>query len=119
MVKDGGYKKNGLACPVLGVGTRDRFGFTQSELDRQKADILRAVERAYTERVNTPSSMLASEYTRHILEGEPIPGIAYEFELHKRFIPEIQLEEIDRLGKEWITDRNRVVLINAPEKKRC
>ncbi|NOR15815.1 MAG: insulinase family protein, partial [Candidatus Aminicenantes bacterium] len=116
LVKEGGIE-NGLEALFLESERVDRFGFTQSELDRQKADILRSVERAYTERENTRSSMLASEYIRHILQGEPIPGIAYEFELHKRFVPEIQLEEIDRLGKEWITDRNRVVLINAPEKE--
>ena len=57
LVKDGGIK-NGLAALFLESERVDRFGFTQSELDRQKADILRAVERAYTERVNTPSSML-------------------------------------------------------------
>ena len=116
LVKEEGIER-GLEALFLESERVARFGFTQSELDRQKADILRAVERAYTERVNTRSSMLADEYVRHFLQGEPIPGIEYEFELHKRFVPEIELEEINRVGKEWITDHNRVVMANVPEKE--
>jgi len=116
LVKEEGIER-GLESLFLESERVARFGFTQSELDRQKADILRAVERAYTERSNTRSSMLADEYVRHFLHDEPIPGIEYEFDLHKRFIPEIKLEEINRVGKEWITAHNRVVLVNAPEKE--
>ena len=94
-----------------------RFGFTQSELDRQKINILRSLERAYDERDKGRSTSYVSEYIRNFLQGEPIPGIEYEFELYKRFVPEISLEEINRLGKEWITVRNRVILVSAPEKE--
>jgi zinc protease len=37
--------------------------------------------------------------------------------LYKRFIPEIQLDEVNRLAGEWIVDRNRVVMVNTPEKE--
>lgn len=116
LVKEEGIEK-GLEALFVESERVDRFGFTRSELEREKADILRAVERVYTERDNTRASILADEYVRHILHGEPIPGIEYEFELHKRFVPEISLEEINRVGREWITTRNRVVLVNAPEKE--
>jgi zinc protease len=116
LVKEEGIER-GLEALFIESERVDRFGFTESELERQKADMLRAVERAYTERENTRSSMLADEYVRHFLQGEPIPGIEYEFGLHKRFIPEITLEEINRVGREWITENNRVILVNAPEKE--
>jgi zinc protease len=48
---------------------------------------------------------------------EPIPGIEYEFGLHQRFLPEITLEEINTLAKDWVPDRNRVVMISAPQKE--
>ena len=77
-----------------------RFGFTASELERQKIDVLRGIERAYTDRANRGSASYAAEYSRAFLDDEPIPGIEYEFELYKRFIPE-----------------NRVVVVTGPEKE--
>jgi zinc protease len=94
-----------------------RFGFLQSELDRQKQEVLRSMERSYAEREKQSSRLYASEYIRSFLQGEPIPGIEHEFELYKKFIPEIELEEINLLGKKWITEKNRVILVNAPEKE--
>ncbi|MFC1725619.1 M16 family metallopeptidase [candidate division KSB1 bacterium] len=94
-----------------------KHGFTASELERQKSDILRYMETAYNERDKSNSNSFAGEYSRNFLQDEPIPGIAYEFELFKRFIPEISLEEVNRLAEEWIIERNRVVLVVAPEKE--
>ena len=94
-----------------------RFGFTETELRRQKSEMLRAFERAFTERATEDSGDLAEEFTRSFLEGEPTPGIAWEYEAHKRFMPKISLEELNRLAKEWMTGPNRVVVVNAPEKE--
>jgi zinc protease len=94
-----------------------RFGFTASELERQKLDLLRSLERAYSEREKQVSARYAAEYIRSFLQGEPIPGIAYEFEMHKRFMPDITLPEINRLGRQWLSERNRVIMLSAPEKE--
>ena len=53
-----------------------RFGFTQSELDRYRNQLLVGYEQAYNEREKTESRNYADEYVRNFLEGEPIPGIA-------------------------------------------
>ena len=94
-----------------------RFGFTETELRRQRSEMLRAFERAFTERATEDSGDLAEEFTRSFLEGEPTPGIAWEYEAHKHFMPKISLEELNRLAKEWMTGPNRVVVVNAPEKE--
>ena len=94
-----------------------RFGFTASELERQKIDVLRGIERAYTDRANRGSASYAAEYSRAFLDDEPIPGIEYEFELYKRFIPEITLTEVNQIGSEWIRPQNRVVVVTGPEKE--
>ncbi len=94
-----------------------RFGFTETEMERQKSEMLRAFERAFTERATENSGDLAEEFTRAFLQGEPTPGIAWEYEAHKRFMPEITLAEINRLAGEWMTGPNRVVMVNAPEKE--
>ena len=94
-----------------------RFGFTPSELERQKVDILRGIERSYTDRENRRSASYVAEYTRAFLDGEAIPGIEYEYELYKRFVPGITLAEVNQVGSEWIRPENRVVVIAGPEKE--
>ena len=94
-----------------------RFGFTASELERQKIDVLRGIERSYTDRANRRSASYAAEYSRAFLDDEPIPGIEYEFELYKRFIPGITLTEVNQIGSEWIRPQNRVVVVTGPEKE--
>ncbi len=94
-----------------------RFGFTQTELEREKTRFLRLMEKLYKERDKTESRSYASEYTRHYLTGEAIPGIEMEYELTRKFLPTIQLLEINQLAKKWITEKNRVVLVSGPEKK--
>ncbi len=94
----------------------EKFGFTATELDRVKRNTMRGLERAVTEKENTPSASRADEYVRNFTDGEPSPGIEYEMGLHSRFLPEITLAEVNALAKQWVPDKNRVVLVNAPEK---
>ncbi len=116
-----GVAENGIERGLEAVLTEaervDRYGFTESELEREKRELLRNMEQAYAEREKTESSSYASEYVRSFLYDEPIPGVAYEFELHKELVPGIQLQEVNRLAKEWIVDTNRVILVSAPEKE--
>jgi zinc protease len=115
-VKDGGMSR-GLEAVLTEAERVDRHGFTATELDRAKQNLLRGYEQAYAEREKSESDDYADEYVRNFLEDEPIPGIAIEYELAKRFMPGIQLAEVNRLAREWISDRNRVVLASAPEKE--
>ena len=94
-----------------------RFGFTASELERQKVNLLRATERSYANRANRSSASYAAEYSRAFLYGESIPGIEYEYELHERFVPGITLEEVNQVGREWIRPENRIVVVTGPEKE--
>ena len=115
-VKDGGIKK-GLEAVLTEAERVKRFGFTESELKRQKKALLSFIVRAYKERDKTESSGLASEYIRNFLYDEPVPGIAYEYEANKNLLPGITLEEVNKLSDELITENNRVVTVSAPEKK--
>jgi len=116
MIKEDGIEY-GLETLLTESERVSRFGFTESELERQKLQILRSIERAHAEREKTASNRYVSEYIRNFLTGEPIPGIEYEFELYKRFVPEITLEDVNMLGREWITKENRVIMVSAPEKE--
>lgn len=116
LVPDGGIN-TGLEAVMTEAERVARHGFAASELDRNKRELLRDMEQAYAEREKTESAAYASEYTRHFLVGEPIPGIALEYEMAQRFVPLITLDEVNQLARTWISDRNRVVLANAPEKE--
>ncbi len=94
-----------------------RHGFTETELEREKRELLRFLQQAYDEREKTQSSGYASEYARAFLYDEPIPGIAFEFGAHQRLLPSVRLEETNRLAREWITESNRVILVDGPEKE--
>jgi zinc protease len=94
----------------------DQHGFLASELDRSKTALLRGLESAHAERDKSESGDLASEYVGHFLTGEPVPGIAWEFEAAKQMLPTITLPEVIAFGREWIGDRNRVIALSAPEK---
>ena len=94
-----------------------RFGFLASELEREKKDMLATYEKMAKEADKTESSSYADEFIRNYLEKEPIPGIQKEFEMISGFLPGITLEELNKLGKEWVTDNNIVALVRAQEKE--
>ncbi len=93
-----------------------QFGFTESELERQKTAVLNNIEKAFNERNNQKSINYAEEYKRNfLLTEEPFPGIENEFEYFKAFLPGIKVAEINELAAKWVTDENRVVVVAAPE----
>jgi len=93
----------------------ERFGFTETEMEREKSQLLRTFESIYLERDRQESELFAEEFQRAFLEGESVPGIEYEWALYQRFVPEIELEEIDRVGQRFLQEDNRVVLVTAPD----
>ena len=115
LVADGGVPRGLEALYAEGEKVA-RYGFTATEIERQKSEMLRYFERAMVERNTEDSGDLAEEFTRAFLEGEPTPGIQYEYELHMAFMPGITLEETNALAREWMTPRNRVITATVPEK---
>jgi len=93
-----------------------QFGFTATEFERQKTELLKRYEKQAKEFDKMESGNLAMEYVYHFLAKNPIPGAVKEFEFAKQFLPEIKLEEVNALSKQWITDNNLVVMITAPKK---
>jgi len=116
IVKETGLE-HGLTALLTEANRVRKFGFTQSELDRMKKETIRYMERAFKERDKTNSISYAREFTRNFLQQEPIPGIEYELLLTRKYIDGIELSEINQLAEEWLSKKNRVVLVRAPEKE--
>lgn len=96
-----------------------QYGFAQTELDRAVKSTLSRIENQYNERDKTKSVELLQEYVRNYLKQESIPGIEKEFKMHQKYLPTIQLAEVNALIKDWITIQNRSVVITAPEKEKA
>ncbi len=94
-----------------------RFGFNQAEMERQKIGMLENIERQFKEQDKMESRRIVNRYVYHYLRGNAIPSIAQQLDYYKKFLPTINIEEINVLAKKWITDENRVVVITAPEKE--
>ncbi|MEX2667828.1 M16 family metallopeptidase [Candidatus Uabimicrobium amorphum] len=93
-----------------------KHGFTKSELAVAKKNLLKQYQVAFNEREKTSSKRFAGEYVAHFLTGVPSPGIKHEYELHKRYVPEIKIEEVNVLASEWIKEDDNVAVVIAPEK---
>ena len=91
-------------------------GFGEAELERAKKDLFASYERAFNERDKQQTGGLASELVRHFLNDEPVPGIATELELVRRFSPTITASEISTVARGLLTEDNRIVLASFPVK---
>jgi zinc protease len=115
LVADGGIDR-GLAALFTEADRVARFGFTQTELDRYRLSLLQAFAQLAASNDEHTSQSLADEFIRNFMQQEPIPGIAYENGLVQRFLPEITLDDVNGLARDWVPDRNRVVVVSAPKK---
>jgi zinc protease len=116
VVSEGGLQQ-GLRTLMEENEKVKRFGFTESELDRYKKSMITNYQAAYKEREKTESRRFADEYVRNFLEGEPAPGIVFEYQFIQKFLPTISLEEVNSLATEWMDGNNLVVIVTAPEKE--
>ena len=92
-----------------------RYGFTYAELDRVKKETLSAYEKSYNERNTVRNIMYAQECIRHYLSDEPMPGIAWEFEVVKQLLPNLTLDMLNPIAQNLITDENLIISFQAPE----
>jgi zinc protease len=116
----GGVKEGGIVRGFDAVFTEvervNRFGFTSTELDRAKASLLREQEGFYAERDKQPSSMRADEIVRNFLYGEDVLGTEAEYAMYKQLLPGVTLDEVNQATRDLLTEKNRVVTVNAPDK---
>ncbi len=114
-VEDGGILR-GLEGVLTEAERVQRFGFTESELEREKTEILRGLEVRYDEREHQESDSYASQYVYAFLVGTTPQSESQQLELGQALLPTITLAEIDRLAESWLADEGRVILVSAPEK---
>ena len=127
----GGYAKNYQSFSIQGgTGTNDvqkgieatlielervkRFGFTEPELERARKNIMSAYERSWNNRDKTESSQFADEYIRHFTDNEAVPGIDAEFDMIKKLLPTIKLNEVNAITDLFKNEKNRFTYVMGP-----
>ena len=96
-----------------------QHGFTVSELEREKANILRQAEQSVLEEDKIESSRIVQRLIGNYLDENPIPNAAQNLDMYKSMMPTISAEEVSMMAKKWIVDRNKVIIVTGPEKDRA
>lgn len=91
-------------------------GFTVGEYQRAKDEYMSQLERAYNNRNDRENEPFVNEYVRHFIDNEPIPSVEDEYQLMQMIVPMLNVEMINSVLPELITDNNRVVWALLPEK---
>jgi zinc protease len=94
-----------------------RYGFTSSELDRAKAELLSNYEKSYNERNRQKNNNLIKEYARNFLSAEPIPGIEWEFKFVSDNLSLISIDMVNQLAKSLLGNNNIIYTITGPQKE--
>lgn len=116
--------KEGKDLEALATAIREAkrvkdFGFTATEYDRARAELLSRVEKAYNNREKTRTHQLCNEYVQNFINGEPIPSIEQKHELLNQIAPALTVDVINQIAEQFInlTDTNFVALALVQEGK--
>ncbi|MEZ5011063.1 MAG: hypothetical protein R2744_05395 [Bacteroidales bacterium] len=94
-----------------------RFGFTRGELERAKSDMLTSWENYYNERDKIDNDSRVSSIQDHFLINEPLASVEYEYDMVKKLLPGITLEEVSARAGQWMTPENRVIVAQGPDEE--
>ena len=112
-------ESDGILAGIAGLITelqRARIhGFLASELDRAKERHLARMEELYANRNKQESRRIVRGMVQRFLEGNPSPGIAWEFSAVQELLPAIEIEDINALIPVLYPDHSMVVQISLPE----
>jgi len=118
VAKSADQLKEALQTTLNEIERARKFGFTETELARAKDNILTQIENAWKEKDKTSSVNFVQEYQQNFLQGEAIPGIDFEYNFYKNNIGRITLSEMNNLAGKFISNQNRAVVVQAPDKEK-
>ena len=93
------------------------YGFTESEFERAKADLMKRIESQYDERDKQETNKYFYPILNHFLTNEPLMGIENEYMLLSQILPKLEVENVNAYAKELIREDNIVITLTAPKKE--
>lgn len=105
-----------LSTMVAEVLKAQQYGFTQSELDRVKKQLLKQYDEMLLEKDKTESANYVNEYIEHFLNKEPSPGI----EMEQRFVTaflnnNLSLQQVNNAVKKLDINKPAFILFNVKD----
>ena len=92
-----------------------KHGFTKSELERARKEILNKAEKSFKERNKTQSRRYVSELQSQFLSGNISYSQEFKYEKYQELLPEITLDEVNQLIDDFIREEARVAILTGPE----
>ncbi len=111
---EGGVEQ-GLEAVLTELERARRHGFSDGELERARASVLRQMETFFNERETEKSSAAVGELLRNFMDGETVPGSDLEWAMAQAYVPTITAAEANALASAWIEPPSRVVFSLVPE----
>lgn len=108
---------NGLKSVYREILRAKRGGFTVSEYDRAREELLSRLEKQYNNREKTENNTYVQEYVRNFIDNEPATGIEFEYQTAKMILPQLPVDVINQAFNELVSDSNRIVMVMMPEKE--
>lgn len=106
-----------LAAMIRETERVKRHGFTAAEYEVARTNIIKSYEDAYNNRDKQRNSAYTQEYVRAFTDGEPFPGIEFEYQFIQAIAPNIPVEVINQTVAQLIGENNIVIAITGPEKE--
>lgn len=108
---------NGIKSVYREILRAKRGGFTVSEYDRAREELLSRLEKQYNNREKTENNTYVQEYVRNFIDNEPATGIEFEYQTAKMILPQLPVDVINQAFNELVSDSNRIVMVMMPEKE--
>ena len=95
-----------------------RHGFTASEFERAKQEILLWAERQYTNRNDVKNAEYAQRYLDHYADGSPMMDAETEWQIDQMTINSLTVDQINEAYKQMVQpNKNLVILVRSPKKE--
>ena len=106
-----------LAAVVRETERVRQHGFTAAEYEVARTNIINRYEEAYNNRDKQRNSSYSQEYVRAFTDGEPFPGIEFEYQFIQSIAPQIPVEAVNQTLLQLLGDDNIVIAVTGPEKE--
>ena len=107
---------SGIALITGEIERARKGGFTASELERAKAELLNTAQNNFNDADKTRNSMYVDMCLENFLENKPM--LTPEVELHeaKRLNATLTLQAVNAAAQEMMSNRNQVLTLYTPDK---
>ncbi len=116
VTKDGELAR-GVEAVLTEMKKIREYGFTHGEFERAQNDLLRSCERQYANRNDNTNAYYVQRYLAAAKANAAIPDAQSEWQIDSMLIKSLNVEAINQVMKQYLTDQNQVYVIQAPEKE--